>query len=204
MVIGWLATAALSIAMAGCSGAGPAAASAVDDTAASAVDDTEVRPAPGGAASGAGAATQPDALDDPTVVSGPTRVTLALSASTSSEDIYSIDVFLTVAEDIGVSGVEVRSIARGDVKIVSAELGPLLGGDIVKGPRYVEPGGLAATVAYSRVGRSSREALAGTVATFVVESPDRTPTGDDFVASVTFTDADFTMQLPLAATLPAE
>ena len=196
MALGWLATAALAITMAGCSSASPAAASAVDDS--------EVRPASGGVASGAGAATQPDALDEPTVIGGPTGVTVTVAASTASDDQYLIEALLTVAEDIGASGVEVRSIARNGLRIISVDFGSLLGGDVVKGPRYVEPDGLAATLAYARAGDSPKEALAGTVARFVVRSADRAPAGDDFVVSVTFTDADFMMQPPLAVTLPPE
>ncbi len=193
MALGWLATAALSIAMAGCSTADPAAASAVDDS--------EVRPANGGAASGARGAPQPAAREEPIVVARPTGVTVTIAASTITDDQYVIEAVLTVAEDIGVSGVEVSSIARNGVEILSVDLGSVLGDDLVKGPRYIAFGGLSATTAYARVGESPKEPITGVVATFVVSAPDGQPTGDDFATSVTFTDANFTMQPPLATTL---
>ncbi|MDA1190014.1 MAG: hypothetical protein O2854_10140 [Chloroflexi bacterium] len=196
MALGWLVVAALAIAMVGCSTADPAAASPVDDS--------EVRPAPGGAASGAGAATQPDALDETTLVTGPTRAIATVTASSTTEDRYDIVVLLNVAEDIGVSGIEVRAAARKRVEILSVETGPFLGAVVVKGPRYVGPDGLAATTAYARAGGSPKEAIAGVVARFVVSSADGPPLGDDLVVVVTFTDADFVMQPPLAVSLPSE
>ena len=194
IALGWLAAAALSFAIVGCSTDSPPAASAADDP--------EVRPASGGAASGAGAATQPDALDGPIVVTGPTRVTVAIAASTTSADQYVIEAVLTVAEDIGVSGVEVNSIASNGVEILSIEIGSVLGENLVKGPRYIAPDGLSATTAYARVGESPTQPVSSIVATFVVRASGGQPTGDDFATSVTFTDVNFAKQPPLAANLP--
>lgn len=193
-VIGWLATAALGVAMAGCSSVSPAAASAAGDT--------EVRPALGDDVSGAGTVTQPDALDNPE--NGPASVTVTVARSDEGETLYEIVVLLNVGEEFGVSGVEVTAAAANGVNIVSVAAGSLLGADVVRGPRYVQPDGLASTIAYARAGESRKEALAGVAATFVVSLPDGTPAGDDLVLTVTFTDADFSMQPALVVSLPSE
>lgn len=152
--------------------------------------------------SGAGTVTQPDALDNPD--NGQASVAVTLARSDEDETRYEIVVLLNVGEESGVSGVEVAAAAANGVTIVSVGAGSLLGADFVRGPRYVQSDGLASTIAYARAGESRKEALAGVAATFVVSLPDGTPTGDDLVLTVTFTDADFAMQPEFVVSLPSE
>ena len=205
----FLATASLSLVLAGCSFGGSDNASAAEHVA--------TNPAPNDAPTATPSdTTNPESIDG--ISPSPTTTPQAGSDAPSTEiaapdPIAYVDAFVTAAADgsgfdvtvwldvnrKGISGVDlVARTTDAAVILESAEPGPLLGSDpLVAASSIVGDG--TARIAYARVGVSERSDEVGIVAVLRVDAPTPETIRAGLVLSLSFTDAGLALHGPFDA-----